>query len=112
MAKKKLHGIETIRKMNEQTSTITEGASKGKETAVIVVHSKSDSQEASDGDYTCLSAITAPERSPQPTSGNPVSVGDTLAVYRNKIKGQKERGIANSAGQECAADIWQRQQAT
>ncbi len=46
MAKKKLHGIETIRKMNEQTSTITEGASKGKETAVIVVHSKSDSQEA------------------------------------------------------------------
>ena len=48
MAKEKLHGIETIRKMNEQTtnsSIITEGRDKGKETTTIGIDNKLDLQD-------------------------------------------------------------------
>jgi hypothetical protein len=41
-----LHGIETIRKMNEQIGTITEGTSKSKETTAGEANNKSDSQDA------------------------------------------------------------------
>ena len=51
-------------------------------------------------------AIVSKEPAPRQARGFSGSSRKALALYRSGVKGQKERGIADRAGQKHVEDIW------